>query len=79
MGPYAGVITSPYVPSRVNSNTFTMGNSMQESTLTLCQNRLYPPVRDCDLASECPFCISHCRGNVSSILGRTKQMYLKLK
>jgi hypothetical protein len=26
-------ITSPYVPSRVDSNTFTMGNPMPESTL----------------------------------------------
>ncbi len=41
MGPYAGVdysITSPYVHSRVDSKTFTMGNPL--STLTLCQNRL---------------------------------------
>ncbi len=29
-------ITSPYVHSRVDSNTFTMGNPMPESTLTLC-------------------------------------------
>ncbi len=27
-------ITSPYVHSRVDSNTFTMGNPMPESTLT---------------------------------------------
>ncbi len=39
-------ITSPYVHSRVDSNTFTMGNPMPESTLTLCQSRLYPSVRD---------------------------------
>jgi hypothetical protein len=40
-------ITSPYFHSRVNdSNTFTMGNTMPESTLTLCQSRLYPLVRD---------------------------------
>jgi hypothetical protein len=32
--------------SRVDSNTFTMGNPMPESTLTLCQSRLYPPVGD---------------------------------
>ena len=40
-------ITSPYV-HRVDSNTFTcvMGNPMPESTLTLRQSRLYPPVRD---------------------------------
>ena len=36
-------ITSPYVHSRVDSNTFTMGNPMLESSLTLCQSRLYPP------------------------------------
>jgi hypothetical protein len=35
-------ITSPYD----HSNTFSMSNSMPESTLTLCQGRLYPPVRD---------------------------------
>jgi hypothetical protein len=57
MGPYAGAdysITSPYVCSRVDFNTFTKGNPvrvdlnpMTESTLTLCQSRLcYPPVRD---------------------------------
>jgi hypothetical protein len=40
MRPYAGV------HSRVDSNTFTMGNPMPKSTLTLCQSRLYPPVRD---------------------------------
>ncbi len=41
-------ISSPYVHSRVDSNTFTMGlgNPMPESTLTLCQCRFYPPVRD---------------------------------
>ncbi len=39
-------ITSPYVHSRVDSNTFTMGNPMPEPTLTLCQSQLYPPVRD---------------------------------
>jgi hypothetical protein len=43
------IITSPYVHSRVFSNTFTMGigqpyarvdlNPMPESTLTLCQSR----------------------------------------
>jgi hypothetical protein len=45
--------TSPYVHSRVDSNTFTMGNPMPESTLTLCQSQLYPPVREfgMDLAS----------------------------
>ncbi len=43
MGPCAGVdynLTSPYVHSRVDSNSFTMGNPMPESTLTLCQSRL---------------------------------------
>jgi hypothetical protein len=41
-------ITSPYVHSRVDYNAFTMdiGNPMPESTLTLCQSRLYPLVRD---------------------------------
>ncbi len=35
-------ITSLYVHSRVDSNTFTMGNPLPESFLTLCQNQLYP-------------------------------------
>jgi hypothetical protein len=42
-------ITSPYIcPLQSRPNTFTMGlgNPMPESTLTLCQSRLYPPVRD---------------------------------
>jgi len=39
-------ITSPYAHSRFDSNTFTMGSPMPESTLTLCQSRLYPLVRD---------------------------------
>jgi hypothetical protein len=39
-------ITSPYVHSSIDSNTFTKGNPMPASTLTLCQTRLYPPVRD---------------------------------
>ncbi len=39
-------ITSAYVHSRVDSNTFTTGKPMPESTLTLRQSRLFPPVRD---------------------------------
>jgi hypothetical protein len=39
-------ITSPHVHSRVDSNTFTMGNPMPEPTLTLCKRRLYSPARD---------------------------------
>jgi hypothetical protein len=39
-------ITSRYVHARVDSNTFTMGNPMPESTLTLWQCRLYPLDRD---------------------------------
>ncbi len=36
-----------YVHSRIDSNTFTMGNPMPaESTVTLCQSRLYTQVRD---------------------------------
>ncbi len=34
------------VHSRVDSNTFTMGNPMPKSTLTPCRSRLYPPFRD---------------------------------
>jgi hypothetical protein len=40
------ILTSPYVDSRVDYNTCTMSNPMPESTLTLCQSRLYIPVRD---------------------------------
>jgi hypothetical protein len=39
-------ITSSYVHSRFDFNTFTMGNHVPESTLTLSQSRHYPPVRD---------------------------------
>ncbi len=39
-------ITSPYVDSRVDSNIFTIDNPRRESTLTQCQSRLYPQVRD---------------------------------
>jgi hypothetical protein len=39
-------ITSPYVDSRVDSNTFTMGSPMPESTFTLCQSRPFTPVKD---------------------------------
>jgi hypothetical protein len=44
MGPYMPelTITSPYV----DSNTFTIGNPLLESTLILGQSRLYPQVRD---------------------------------
>jgi hypothetical protein len=34
------------VNSRVDSITFTMDNPLPESTLTLRQSRLYPPVKD---------------------------------
>ncbi len=39
-------ITSPYIHSRVDFKIFTVGNSLPESTLALCQSRLYPIVRD---------------------------------
>ncbi len=46
IGPY-NLTLCPFVHStHSDSNTFTMGNPMPESTLTLCQSRLYPPVRD---------------------------------
>jgi hypothetical protein len=45
-------ITSHYDRSRVDSNTFSMGNPMPESTLTLY---FIPPIRTLDLASlHCP-------------------------
>jgi hypothetical protein len=53
MGPYAGVdyIISPYVDFRFDSNTCTIRDPMIETTLTLCQSQLYPPVRAKNLAS----------------------------
>jgi hypothetical protein len=52
MGPYAGVDCNlSYVHSRVDFNTFTMGNPMPESTLTLCQSRLHSQSGALDLAS----------------------------
>jgi hypothetical protein len=56
MGPYAGVdynLTLCPIHSRVGANTFTMGNPMPESTLTLCQSRLYCPVRDYEFGLCC--------------------------
>jgi hypothetical protein len=52
-------ITSPYVHYRVDSNTFTMGNPMPESTLTLCLSQLFPPVRSLNLASALPILSMH--------------------
>ncbi len=47
-------ITSPYVHSRVDSNTFTLGNSMPESILNLLYARVdfTPQSGTLDLASE---------------------------
>jgi hypothetical protein len=42
-------ITSPYVHSRVDSNTFTMGNPMPELTLTLCRVDFIPRSGTLDL------------------------------
>ncbi len=48
VGPYDGADYEPHLTStpESSSNTFTMGNPMPESTFTLCQSRLYPPIRD---------------------------------
>ncbi len=49
-------ITPPYVHSRVDSNTFTMGNPMPESTLTLyvyAKVDFIPPVRDFRFSRSC--------------------------
>jgi hypothetical protein len=46
MGPYAVDdynLTLCQLQYRVDSNTFTLGNPMPESTLILRQSRLYPP------------------------------------
>jgi hypothetical protein len=58
MGPYAGV-DSRYVHSRVDANTFTMGNPMPESTLTPCQMRLYPHSGILDYANQIRIQESH--------------------
>ncbi len=66
MGPYAGVdYNLTYVHSRVDSNTFTKGNPMPELTLTLCQSRLYPPVRDFGFGLCFLLCIAIYRLNVT--------------
>jgi hypothetical protein len=55
MGPYARAdfITSPYVDTRVDSKTFTMGNPMPESALTLHAKVDFIPLTVTkDLASE---------------------------
>ncbi len=44
-------LNSPNVHSRVDSNTFTMDNPMPESTLKLCQSRLYPQFGTLDFVS----------------------------
>jgi hypothetical protein len=51
------IITSPYVHSRVASSSFTMGNPMPESTLTLCQSQVdfISISGTLDLASESSF------------------------
>jgi hypothetical protein len=53
MGPYAVVLGVDYNLLYVDSKTFTMGNRMPESTLTLCQSRLYPPVWDLEFDLWC--------------------------
>ncbi len=59
MGPYARVDynLTLYVHSRVDSNSFTMGNPMPESTLTLCQSQVdfIPISGTLELASESSF------------------------
>jgi hypothetical protein len=45
MGPYGGVDYNLTLCS-LDSNTFTMGSPLPEPTLTLCQSRLYTPIRD---------------------------------
>jgi hypothetical protein len=65
MGPYAGV-DPRYVHSRVDANTFTMGNPMPESTLTLCQSRLYPHSGILDLASGSGSVLPRCESDSDS-------------
>jgi hypothetical protein len=48
--PELAIITSPYVHSRVDSSTLTMGNPMTESTLTRAD--FIPQSGTLDLASE---------------------------
>jgi hypothetical protein len=55
MGPYAGADYNLILCLlRVDSNTFTMGNPMPESTSSLCQSRFYSPVRDLPFAKKTP-------------------------
>ncbi len=64
MGPYAGVVYNLTLcrlhESTIDSNTYTLGRQPHMpaqgiypiydiSTLTICQNRLFPPVRDLEL------------------------------
>jgi hypothetical protein len=44
-------LSSPYVHSRVDSNTFTMGNPMSESTLTYARDDFIPQSGALDLVS----------------------------
>ncbi len=53
-------ITSLYVHSRVDSNTFTMGNPIPEWTFTLSRVDFFPPVRGLGLASV--YLFTHERG-----------------
>jgi hypothetical protein len=49
MGPYAGVVYNLTLCRLQVSNNVPMGNPMSESTLTLCQSRLYPSASDLGL------------------------------
>ncbi len=64
MGLYAGVdyITSPYVHSRVDSNTFTMGNPYARVDLNpIPESTLSPQSQGLDLASDpSPLALSLC-------------------
>ncbi len=61
-------ITSTYVNSRVDSNTFTMGNPMPESTLTYDRVDFIPQPGTLDLASvvnktDCGDSVKNLRGD----------------
>ncbi len=79
------IIISPYyIDSRVNSNASIMGNSMPESTLTLCQSRLYLPVKFLFIVVIVKLCTRFWLQNPSSLnqssnkgLGSQPQMQVK--
>ncbi len=72
MGPYLSL----FICITPESNTFTISNSLPESTLTLCQSRLYPPVRDFDFGLWILGHLRKYRARISKLL-RSPRIYSK--